>query len=116
MNNIDLLDFIAKKLVAIIEKSNHKKSLLFSSMNNAQLLCKLEELHKNDPHFSGWIVFNSWGWGWHTSFLPRPNIKEDEELYYVEYNKYDYVIDACDDISLLHLIATLLTKEGYAVA
>lgn len=25
-------------------------------------------------------------------------------------------IDACDDVSLLHLIATLLNKEGYAVA
>ena len=25
-------------------------------------------------------------------------------------------IDACDDVSLLHLIATLLAKEGCAVA
>lgn len=25
-------------------------------------------------------------------------------------------IDACDDVSLLHLIATLLVKEGYAAA
>ena len=92
MNNTNLLDFIATKLVAIIEKSSHKKSVLFSSMNNAQLLCKLEKLHKDDPHFSGWIVFNYWGWVWHTAFLPRPNIKEDEELYYVEYNNGIYSI------------------------
>lgn len=88
----DLLDFIATKLVAIIEKSNHKESLLFSSMNNAQLLCKLEELHKDDPHFSGWIVFNYWGWRWNTSALPRPSIKEDEELYFIEYNNGTYSI------------------------
>lgn len=92
MNTQELLDFIATKLVAIIEKSNHKESVIFSAMNYAQLLSKLEELHKEKPQFSGWIVFNYWGWRWQTSLLSRPEIKEGEEMFYVEYNDGLYSI------------------------
>lgn len=99
MNTTDLFNFIADKTAKITRESKRQNCILFSAMNNAKCLTELENLHdechfEENQKFSGWIVFNSdWGWNWTSDLFPRPEIKENEELYEVQYNNGEYTIE-----------------------